>query len=291
MLAVLLVAAGSVAVDAATPEHIARTNRITAAAAADRLLAEVVLPAGSTRVATAPANPLLASAPFLRLLLAAQVDRHAFWTTGAAPSVVVASVKAHLPAGAKAGQSGYSSSESFVAFTLPTIDPAALAVRQLVIEAVSLASGTTVVRADAEVQYIAPRPRDEQVPRQARVLEITMKNNAPKPLLSLLVTNRARVRQIASIVNALPFAGNWHGTVFNCPSFTASAPTDTFLFRATADGHVLATVTELAATPATVYPCLTTSLTIGGRRQPELMDGGVLLRSAGSLLGVKLTRP
>jgi hypothetical protein len=286
----LLVFASAVAVRALTPAQVASANRIKAVAAAERVLGEVVLPAGSTEVTKVPTSSGLASQPFLRLLFAAQIDRHAFWTPDASPSAVIASVTAHLSPGAKPDGSGHGGSERFAAFTLPRIEPAVLAVRQLVIEAISLPNGTTAVRADGEVQYIAPRPRSEQVPRAARVLKITMTDNSPKPLLSLTVTNRARIRQIARLVNALPFAGNWQGIAFSCPASSASATTDTFVFRAASDGPALARVTESAATPSTSQGCLSTTLTIRGHRQPELMDGGVLLHKAGSLLGVKLTR-
>lgn len=129
------------------------------------------------------------------------------------------------------------------------------------------------------------------MPAQARRLEITIKSNSPKPLLSLAVTDPGRVRAVASIVNSLPFAGNFQGTVFNCPMYTAREPTDTFVFRAARGGPVLARVSELANMPTTIVPCVATSLTIRGHREPELAEGGVLLREAGSLLGVKLTRP
>ncbi len=93
------------------------------------------------------------------------------------------------------------------------------------------------------------------------------------------------------MVNSLPFTGNFQGTAFNCPMYTASKPTDTFVFRAKRGGPVLAKVTELANMPTTVVPCEDTSLTIRGRHEPDLAEGGVLLRKAGALLGVKLARP
>jgi hypothetical protein len=290
LFAALLLVPSSALAHAATPQQIAHANQTVAVVAAKQLLADVVLPAHATKVGSAPAGSRLGSWPWARLFFAAQVDRTAFWTTRAAPATVIDSIKTHLPHGTQTGQAAYTGSESLTSFTLPTIDPASLAIRQLAIEAISLPNGTTVVRADGEVQYIAPRSLDEQVPSQARVLQITITNNSPRPLLSLSVTNRAQIRQIAGVVNALPFGGNWQGAVFGCPAFTASEPVDTFVFRADPEGPILAKVTELAATPATLAPCTTTSLTVRGRKEPELMDGGVLLNKAGALLGVRLAR-
>jgi hypothetical protein len=290
LFAALLLVPGSAVARAATPQRIARANQTAAVAAARQLLADVALPAHPSKVGSAPAGSRLGKWPWTRLFFAAQVDRSAFWTTRAAPATVIDSIKAHLPHGAQLGQGAYTGSESLASFTLPTIDPASLVVQQLAIEAISLPNGTTAVRADGEVQYIAPRPVDELVPSQARVLQITITNHSPKPLLSLSVRNPAQVRRIASMVNALPFGGNMQGAVFNCPDFTASEAVDTFVFRADPGGPILAKVTELATTPATLAPCTTTSLTIRGRKEPELMDGGVLLNKAGALLNVRLAR-
>ncbi len=291
LVAAICIAAGAAQARAAAPEQITQANRAAALTAADRMLAGVVLPAGATQLAQAPSGSKLQSQTFSQILLAAQVDQDAFARTAAAPATVVDAVKAHLPPGAKLAVSASGGGESLATFTLPTVDPARLGIRQLGIEAVSLTSGWTGVRVDAEVQYLAPRPYDQRVPAQARRLEITIKDNSPKPLLSLTVTKSGLVRAVASMVNSLPFTGNFQGTVFSCPMSPAREPTDTFVFRAARGGPVLAKVTELANMPTTVVPCVATSLTIRGHRAPELAEGGVLLRKAGSLLGVKLTRP
>lgn len=47
---------------------------------------------------------------------------------------------------------------------------------------------------------------------------------------------------------------------------------------------------ELAATPPVDYPCGGTSLTVCGRREALLQDGGILLKKAGLLLKVGLSR-
>jgi hypothetical protein len=175
-------------------------------------------------------------------------------------------------------------------YAFPTIDRTSLGARQLVLEALGLSDGSTVVRADGEVRYIAPRPYDERIPAQARILDITVGSNLSRPLLSLTVTKASDVRRIARVVDDLPFVGNNSGVAFSCPSFSATFPVDRFIFRRTAGGTVLAKITESAATPTEDYPCFVTSLTIRGQHEPPLQDGGVLLKQAGSLLKVRLSR-
>jgi hypothetical protein len=291
-IVMLVVLSMAVAARAATPRDGAIANRQTAIRAARGLLGDVVLPAGAIEVsgetARGPLVPLVE-----RLFLAAQVDRRAFWRTDASPSAVIDTVRRHLPADAKLTGSGSGvapgSSSAFAVYTFPRADPAALGIRQLVVDAVEASRSSTVVRADGQVQYLAPRAADQRVPPRARALDVTMTPNAGKPLLSLTVTRLSLVRRIAALVNGLPFAGNLSGVGFSCPSFP-STPTDTFTFRASAAGRALAEVTELAATPTYIDPCETTTLRINGRLEPPLMEGGALLRRAGSLLHVKLTR-
>lgn len=52
--------------------------------------------------------------------------------------------------------------------------------------------------------------------------------------------------------------------------------------------RVLAMVTERADTPGSDDPCGQTSLTIRGRHEPPLQDGGILLREAAALLTARL---
>ncbi len=164
ILGALCVAVGA---RAATPRQTARANRQAAVRAANGLLGDVVLPPGATKISGETASGPLVE-PLERLFLAAQVDRHAFWSTDASPSAVIATVQRHLPAGAKLNGSGSGfgpgSSDAFAVYTFPGTDPAALTIRQLVVNAVGSAH-STVVRADGEVQYIAPRAPPSRSPR------------------------------------------------------------------------------------------------------------------------------
>ena len=295
-LGIVLVTAGAAAVLAATPVQVIQTNRAAAVTAADRLLGAVVLPAGSTPVGTEPAGDEYQLAHSLDLAVyAAEVGRHGFWTTSAPPSAVIASVKAHLPAGAKSSGSGSSYDNRtetgvFASYSLPAIGAPALGPRSLTVDAVKLADGSTGVRADADVRYSAPRLPSQRVPPQARVLEITRPKFGSSPALALTVTNRADVRRIAAIVDGLPFVAPLTGVAFSCPAIYF-APLETFTFRASPAGPVLAEVTEMSNEPSGADPCFTASLTLRGHHEPHLLDGRKLLRQAGSILGVTLTAP
>jgi hypothetical protein len=293
LLAVVFGVADTAAVSAASPAQVGRAHQRAAATAAEQLLVELVLPAGATEVPAEPAGDAdqLAHADEL-FFFAAEVERHEFWTTSASPNAVIASIAAHLPAGARPVGSGYSGTSVFATYVLPAAGAPALGPRGLDVQAVALAGGGTGVRADAAVRYSAPRLPSQRVPRQSRVLSITVTggpqvtgstSSSPPPLF---VTNRRDVERIAAIIDGLPFVA-FRGVAISCP-FIPASPIDTFTFRAATAGPVLAKVTLPADTPTEASPCFTATLRIRGRLEPGLLEGGTLLRRAGAILGVKL---
>lgn len=271
----------------AAPAHrVVAANRQAAIAEAGRLLTAVVLPAGSTAVAQEPAgdNHQLAT-PLIGAFFAAEVDRHAFWTTSSSPSAAVALFQAHLPAGAKLVSSMAGGGSAGAAYAIGTTRRFVVGPIQVMLNAVTLTSGLTGIRADAQVRYDSPRLPSQRVPLSARLVQITKADVGAKPLVSLVVTQRAIVRMLARVVNALPFVGS-HTGVFSCPSF--GGPIDTFVFRASLAGPPLAAISEPADTPTDPSPCAPTTLTVRGHRLNSLLEGGILLRRAARLLGVRL---
>jgi len=268
-----------------------RHNRTRAAALADQLLSTTVLPSDARRVDGLPkaAGDLL-DHPDTEFLIASQVDHHRFWRTAASPLAVLASIRAHLLHGVKIVNPGYAGSEQLETLAFPISEPHSLGARQVVVSALGLNQGGTVVRLDAEVRYIAPRPAGQRIPATARVLQITVGSNLKHPLRSVTVSRQAPVRRIAEMVDQLPFIGNERGLAFSCPAFSTKFPVDRFIFAASPGGPALATVSELAATPTVDSGCTSTSLTIRDQRQRPLQDGGVLLKDAGKLLQVRLSR-
>jgi hypothetical protein len=287
-MVIVLSLAGAVGVSAATPAQVIKANRKAAVGAADQVLGEAVMPAGAVEVPSEPAGDAHQLAhPLVLPIFAAEVDRHEFWTTTASPSEVIASIRAHLPAGARFSSSGSEGTNMFVSYSLPTAAPM-LGSRTFVVDAVELSGGATGVRADAIARYFAPHLPTQRIPPRARVLQITMATPGAKPLLSLTVTRRAQVRRIAAMVDRLPFVASLRGVAISCPAIFP-APIDTFTFRGAPVGAVLAQVSEPANTPTSADICATTTLTIRGHRELGLLEGGVLLREAAAALGVKLT--
>lgn len=289
-LATLAVGAGAVAVSAATPAQFVQANRQAATGIAEQLLGQLVLPADATEIPTEPkGDEQQLARPDELSFFAAQVDRHKFWKTGVTPDAVIASIQAHLAAGAKPSASGDSGTSVFAGYSLPAPGPPTLGSPALDIEAAQLTNGRTGVRADVVVRYTAPRLIAQRIPPQASTLKITIADYGSAPLRSLTVTRRSEVRQIAAIVDQLPFAA-LRGIAISCPAMRP-APLDTLTFRKSPTGPVPAQVSEPANTPTQPDPCAITALTIRGHHEPGLLGGGTLLRRAGTLLEVKLTRP
>jgi hypothetical protein len=278
---------------ASSPQSVAAAHRSAAVASADGMLSDIVMPAGSRRLSTLPKGAsALRPPPPIRLWLRAQVDRHSVWTTHADPSSVFASIRANLPGSWDLGESAGSDSGGFLmgSIAAPTVEPRVLGTRQLVFDAVTLSSGKTAVRIDAEVQYLAPRTSAQAIPTTARVLTITRSSAGRRsPQVVRRVTAPAIVRTIAADVDALPFGGNWGNVGFSCPALGGTIPFDTFTFRATATGPLLARFGEWADTPTTIDPCAITSLKVRGHSLPGVVEGGRLLVEVDRLLKIRLT--
>lgn len=272
----------------AAPAHqVVAASRRAAIAEARRLLTAVVLPAESTAVAQEPTGDdhQLAS-PLIGAFFAAEVDRHAFWTTSAAPAAAVALFQPHLPPGAKLVSSISGGGGAGAAYAIGTTRRFVVGPVQIMLNAVTLTNGLTGIRTDAQVRYVSPRLPSQRVPLSAQLVQITKADVGAKPLVPLVVTQRAIVRRLARWVDALPFVGS-HAGVLSCPSF--GGPIDTFIFRASVAGPPLATISESAYTPTDPSPCAPTTLTVRGHRLKSLLQGGILLKRAGRLLGVRLT--
>lgn len=267
-----------------------RANRARATAAANELLRE----ARATTRRTVSMHGLttdertVLTYPFGWLQIASAVDRYQLWRTSTSPVTAVDAVVRALPRGteslgrATSGDGG----EVLADYRLPASNQRLLGTREISVTAISDSSGTTV-RLDAEVAYVAPRPPNQRIPSAARVLDVTV-GNPKRPSLSLTVTNRSKIREVADMVNALPFDSPEKGAVYSCPLFLSGTSLVTFVFRSTDRGPALAMVSEYSGTPTTPYPCAATWLVIRGHNQPDLQDGGRLLKGAGALLKVRL---
>jgi hypothetical protein len=216
------------------------------------------------------------------------VDRYAWWTVSESMAEVLKYEQSNPPPGgrleASCGGGGSDQPQwRCLAFVFsPRHD--VLGVRELVVEMVGLADGSTGVRADAEVQWLINRPANEKVPAGVRAIQI--RRGPPGHTISEKVTDPSTVRKIIRLFDALPVLqpGFW-----GCPR--ESGPAVRFGFRDTPDGPNVASASVLAGVGGTNTGCDAMSFTIGGRRQPALVRARHFLRAVGHLLGVKLTQP
>ncbi len=279
---------GSVASPA---DRTAQANREKATTVAAGLLRQA-RPPGTRPIATsalAKDKQEGLTLPFGWLGVASMVDQHELWQTSSSPVAAVEQAVSRLPLGTRQLQRAEGGGEFLAYYRLPASDPRSLTTTEVSIQAVK-ESSETAVRLDAEVAYVAPRPQNLRIPSSARVLDITVGSNPKRPLLSLQVTSVSEVRRIAEMVNVLPFNAYLKGAAYNCPAILTTTPVDRFVFRRSTTGPILATVTESAMTPTIADPCGATKLVIRGHREPELQDGGRLLKQAGALLNVRLSR-
>ena len=217
------------------------------------------------------------------------VLRHAWWTIHATPSEVISYVQAHPEKGGTFDQSGSGGgpgqpSQAFVGFSFPAV-AGVLGTRWLLVEVVPLRDGMTGIRADAEVQWLIPRPANEKVPAGVGVIDIVRAGPGQPPPVSKTVTTPPKVRRIIKLIDRLPIVqpGSYH-----CPPQTAG-PTDTFTFRATRHGSPLAVASVPAGVGNTQTPCDPMSFEVRGRQEPGLSQARDFLQAVQELLGIQLT--
>lgn len=260
-----------------------------------------MLPAGSTQVGSKPAGHQYGlDRPVAALYFLDQIDLTRFWTTTASPQGVVASFDAHRGKGWSQHEYG-SGGADYTSYSLPASRATGGGVGVIALSAAPLKGGGTGVRVDVEVQYTAPHPPAALVPAAARTLEVREyrwvypahpgpRSRAHRQILrDLVVTRGSIVRAVAASVNALPLSGHDRGVAFSCPAELSSTPTVELTFRAGRVGPSLAFVSLSEGSPRGADPCLSAQFVVRHRTHAVLYDGGLLLRRASHLLGVRLT--
>ncbi|MGH3009576.1 MAG: hypothetical protein ACRDLM_09280 [Gaiellaceae bacterium] len=232
------------------------------------LLGLVDLPRGSRRLTTPPDKRLrnAVTSPGTTAL----VDRHRIWKVHESVDAVVAFEHAHRPAGSRetgAGTSdwGPSPSES-LQFSFPALS-GRVSSRELVVNMVPLANGSTGIRVDAQDIWVVVRMPSESVPAGVREIEI----GNPALLTIHRITKPAQVRKIVRWFDALPLA---QPATYACQFLTGPRETITFVG---AGGKVLARAGVLYNRGIST-PCNPIAFSIGGQREPPLLGGRFLLR-------------
>ncbi len=268
-------------------------NHMAAQRDAAGLLGRVILPPGAVPASKEPAGDdgALRGPPVTQAGVKV-VDRHRWWTLPEPVSMVYGFVRSHVPPSAKlstwSGPPGSvgAPAASFAAYAFP---PGAgyLPMRELAVAVVGLPGGSTGVRADAQVQWIIPRPRAERIPSRARLLEVIVARPGAAPLAMRTVTDPHRVHRIAAMINSLQTV---QPEDINCPSYPTSAPEVTFTFRTAPRGPVLAHASEPAYATEPTTPCDPMTITIDGRRWTPLLGGASVVHATQQMLHIKLQR-
>jgi hypothetical protein len=281
VVAAVAVGAAGVAV---AGSHTSASNRRAAHNDARHLLSLLVLPPGAVSSPTDPSVDRLLGSPGLGTGSVGAVDRHRFWRVPGDPTAVLASVEGHPPAGsrlmARGSSSGPSGDTRSDDFSFAAVHGVLLS-RSLVVTVAAARGGGTAVRADAEIVWVQPRARSERVPASAHVVSITdrrldVQTGKSTTSAPLLVTDPAKVRRIAALVNGLPRS---QLGVVPCPA--DSGPNVDLKFSAVQGGRVLAEAN------ADGSGCGEVSFSRNGKAKPALSGGPGLIHRLGKLLGVK----
>ncbi len=270
------------------------SNQRAARLDAAQLLMSLQLSAGATRLPVEPAGDLGALKPMLGLAgTTARADVHAWWSVPGSPNSVLRYIEANRPAsGAQAGtgtayngRSG--ASVQIVTYSWPPLT-GVLGFRELQVWLTSLPGNATGVLAQAESDWIVPRPAGEQIPAGVREIDITSSKLNGPATVSLTITNAVEVRRIVALFDGMPIA---QPGAYSCPAMlVGGARVMTFKFRTRAARPVLAQATYADYSPldAPSGPCKTVDFAIRGRSQDALI-GGEFVKQVERTTGASLT--
>lgn len=270
MRRVIVIAAGLAALAFAP----APLNRRQARGAAKRIMSELRLPAGAVRAGSDPSSGLLGMPPS-RPGTPDLVDLHAFWTLPGDPQGALQWIEQHPPAGSRQSMTGQSASPGhsfltgFAGFSFWGL-PGAAPSETLIVDVATARGGGSAVRADAQVTWLARRPRSERIPHGVRLVEVRVLRPGAR---SRLVSSPRVVGRIVTLVDRLPLA---QPGAHSCPADRGPIVLLSFLRSTRAS--------PLAIAQADGSGCGLVELSIRGRVQPMLADAPRLIRRVDALV-------
>ncbi|MGD0555365.1 MAG: hypothetical protein ABSA93_10340 [Streptosporangiaceae bacterium] len=277
-----------------TVSHETPKQRAEADAAAN--LASFVAPPGARRLARVPSD---AASLNKVTLTAGQIDDTSYWQLAGTPDTALSWVKTHLPSKFTllssgtvggivmtpyvAGTSGSAPATiSYDEFALPAV-AGTLPARVLLVSAVSVSAGQTVIRVDAQDAWQQARTDAQRVP--STVTEVTVAEARASGPISVgdtkAVTSPALVRKLVALVNGLPLYPTASSGAWVCP-MQLMAPLR-LIFRDGTAGKTVATATVNSE------GCGTVSLVIGSGPAVELGNAAQFatqVRALTTLVGV-----
>jgi hypothetical protein len=267
-------------------------NRAAARRDARSLLAKLLLPVGATRLVAEPHG----DNGYLKIDGELEADQahalaHRWWKVPGTPQDLIAYVRAHPPTGGRSFGTGTAenintgTSAESLSYQWPGVGNV-LGDRELAVTATAVPDGETGVLAEAQSDWIVPRPTSEQIPPRTGEIDITSRVAGQPVGESLSVSNRSKLRKIVRLINALPVA---QPIEYACPELTDPRIV-TMTFRAAPGRPALAVLTydDFRPWSGPSEACKTVDLTIGGRPQDPLI-GGDFLQTIGHTLGRSLT--
>jgi hypothetical protein len=242
----------------------AAANKAAAESDAPRLLSRLVLPSGSTRLASEPAGDHSQLASCSCPATPNLIDAHGWWRVPERLGEVISFVDAHRPAGTRlvvtGGGRGPGYSSKMVTFAFAPV-AGVLATRWLAVNATTLPDGSTGVRADGASVWVTPRPASEVIP-PAKRLRITVVRGPKLLQPPITVRSQRKVRRVVGLLNRLPAA---QPGISSCPSDPGIRVVLDFYGSARAR-------TPSAVATIVVGGCGGVLLRLHGRPQPALGD-------------------
>jgi hypothetical protein len=267
-------------------------NRAASRRDARSLLAKLALPAAASRLFSEPRG----DHAYLKAQGALEGDEartvaHGWWEVPGTPGDVIAFVRAHPPTGGApfatggAGNVYTGTSADSLYYQWPAVR-GVLGYRELAVTATALPDGETGVLAEAQSDWIVPRPTAERIPLSTGEIDITSGAPGQPPSEALSVRKASEIKKIVRLINGLPIA---QPILFHCPALTDPRLVR-MTFRAATGSPALASLTYYDFRPwsGPSEACKTVDLTIAGRRQDPLI-GGDFLQAIGRMLGRSLT--
>ncbi len=291
--AATLAACGSVAAPSASGRHAqpgasksasARAgppagSRAEAAALARLMLSRLRLPSGARRLPPTPLPRSLREPP-LWVASATSLDVHRLFELGQPMAAAAAIMTARVPAGMSLGVTGSAGvsgavTSMEVGYNARSVPPGIYQAR-LVLTIAPASSGGSLVRADAQVIWFPPRTAAEYIdPSRYHVLLIAVTILNPRlHTIKRVVTSQAVITQLAEALN-------------QSQTQPVGEPSCPLIFAT----YRLAFAVSLHSPPvvvisASLWPCGGADISVDGRAQPPLQDGGVVVDTADRLLGV-----
>ncbi len=270
----------------ARPARTRGANRAGAVMAASALVTRTPVPAGARRLTAEPDGDghLLARAPGARAGRAL-IDRHVFYVVHEPLRQMHRYYTRDRPTGARQIATGSSTGRGVPANLNLTWQwhpgRPGIVSEQTLIDMVTLPSGATGIRVDAQVIYRVPRPAGEQVPAGVTEVDITRAAPGQMPDLARTVTKPTQVHAIVALIDRLPIV---QPDFIACPVRLVGVPVVTFSFRASRTGPALAGASEPANVTEPTSACDALAFTTGTRTWPSLLRGARFLHQVDRLV-------